>query len=370
MATHGVPRYSMKCSRCAQESRDQPTIAALVAQPPLIRAATATGCDLIRALKAPFGSTLRSSTGITYRRIPPTTAASCPGTLLGERYRIISKLGAGGMGEVYRATDLRLGQQVALKFLPEEMARDPKALARFHNEVRIARQVSHPNVCRVYDIGEVEGMSVSFDGVRGRRGSELAAAPHRPAASRQSARDRAQALRRSRGRARQRRAASRSEARQHHDRRPRPGADHRFRTGRASWARSKAPRRATERPATWRPSNLTGKEVSVQSDIYALGVVLYEMFTGKPPFEATTRAELIRLTEEGMPHAAAQHRQGYRSGGGKRDSALSGARSAHRPAPRWRSPRRCPAAIRWLQRWPPEKRHRRKWWPLPARKSD
>ena len=61
------------------------------------------------------------------------------------------------MGEVYRATDLKLGQAVALKFLPEEMARDPKALVRFHNEVRIARQVAHPNVCRVYDIGEVEG---------------------------------------------------------------------------------------------------------------------------------------------------------------------------------------------------------------------
>ena len=67
-------------------------------------------------------------------------------------------LGAGGMGEVYRATDLRLGQPVALKFLPEETAHDPKALARFHNEVRIARQVAHPNVCRVYDIGEVEGL--------------------------------------------------------------------------------------------------------------------------------------------------------------------------------------------------------------------
>src|SRR5207237_9805824 len=81
-----------------------------------------------------------------------------PGGLLGGRSRVISLLGAGGMGEVYRATDLRLGQPVALKFLPEETAADPKALARFHTEVRIARQVAHPNVCRVYDIGEVEGL--------------------------------------------------------------------------------------------------------------------------------------------------------------------------------------------------------------------
>src|SRR5262249_31950209 len=61
------------------------------------------------------------------------------------------------MGEVYRANDLRLGQTVALKFLPEAAAKDPAMLARFHNEVRIARLVTHPNVCRVYDIGEADG---------------------------------------------------------------------------------------------------------------------------------------------------------------------------------------------------------------------
>ena len=81
-----------------------------------------------------------------------------PGTLLADRYRIIGPLGKGGMGEVYRATDIRLGQTVALKFLPEEAVHDPGKLARFHNEVRVARQVTHPNVCRVYDIGEVDGL--------------------------------------------------------------------------------------------------------------------------------------------------------------------------------------------------------------------
>src|SRR5215472_16137705 len=81
-----------------------------------------------------------------------------PGTLLAGRYRIIALLGRGGMGEVYRATDLTLGQSVALKFLPEEAARNQRLLERFHGEVRVARQISHPNICRVYDIGEVEGM--------------------------------------------------------------------------------------------------------------------------------------------------------------------------------------------------------------------
>jgi serine/threonine-protein kinase len=79
-----------------------------------------------------------------------------PGTMLADRYRIVGLLGRGGMGEVYRAEDLKLGQPVALKFLPKDMTR-PDRLARFHQEVRLARQVSHPNVCRVHDIGETGG---------------------------------------------------------------------------------------------------------------------------------------------------------------------------------------------------------------------
>ena len=105
-----------------------------------------------------------------------------PGTLLGGRYRIIGLLGRGGMGEVYRATDLTLGQSVALKFLPEEASRNQRLLERFHGEVRVARQVSHPNVCRVYDIGEIEGHAVHLHGVRGRRRSRFAAPAHRTAA--------------------------------------------------------------------------------------------------------------------------------------------------------------------------------------------
>lgn len=76
------------------------------------------------------------------------------GLLIAERYRIISLLGRGGMGEVFRADDLTLGQPVALKFLPESMT-DEFMLERFRSEVRIARRISHPNVCRVYDIGQI-----------------------------------------------------------------------------------------------------------------------------------------------------------------------------------------------------------------------
>src|SRR5258707_14430975 len=93
--------------------------------------------------------------------MPPTlsqgSARFLPGTVLGNRYRIVALSGRGGMGEVYRADDLKIGQPVALKFLPADLERDSERLERLLGEVRIARQVSHPNVCRVYDVVEFEG---------------------------------------------------------------------------------------------------------------------------------------------------------------------------------------------------------------------
>ena len=208
-----------------------------------------------------------------------------PGTLLGGRYRVIGLLGRGGMGEVYRATDLTLGQSVALKFLPEEASRNPRLLERFHGEVRVARLVSHPNVCRVYDIGEVEGMPyISMEYVDGEDLASLLTRIGRLPANKalETARKLCSGL-----------AAAHDRGVIHRDLKPqnimidKRGEVVIMDFGLAAIADQLSGAEVRNgTPAYMAPEQLKGESVTARSDIYALGLVLYELFTGKQPYEA------------------------------------------------------------------------------------
>jgi serine/threonine-protein kinase len=226
--------------------------------------------------------------------------AFTPGAMVGGRYRIIGLLGRGGMGEVYRADDLKLGQAVALKFLPKAVSGDPGLLARFHAEVRLARQVSHPNVCRVYDIAEVEGRHfLSMEYVDGEDlASLLKRIGHLPG-------DKALEVSRQLCAGV---AAAHEKGVLHRDLKPaNVMLDGRGRVRITDFGLAIEREEAGDRietagtPAYMAPEQLAGKPASVRSDVYALGLVLYEAFTGKRAFQAASLAELRRKHTDEAP---------------------------------------------------------------------
>ncbi|MEO6223742.1 MAG: serine/threonine-protein kinase [Vicinamibacterales bacterium] len=215
-----------------------------------------------------------------------------PGTRIGDRYRIVGRLGVGGMGEVYRADDLKLGQPVALKFLPEAVERDPVRLEKLTAEIRTARQISHPNVCRVYDVGEVDGRRfltmeyVDGDDLSGLlrrigrlpedKGLEIArqicaglAAIHDCGVLHRDLKP-ANVMLDGRGRVRL--------------------TDFGLATTAAAAAREGE---IAGTPAYMAPEQLAGEPLTVATDLYALGLLLFEVFTGERVHK-TDRLEDVR----------------------------------------------------------------------------
>jgi len=240
----------------------------------------------------------------------PAEARFLPGLLLAGRYRIVGLLGKGGMGEVYRADDLKLGQPVALKFLPPGFDAKPERLVRFLNEVRTARQVSHTNVCRVYDAGEADGLHfLSMEYVDGEDlASLLRRIGHLPKEKAiQIARQLCAGL-----------AAAHEIGVLHRDLKPANiMIDGR---GRARITDFGLAALAVEigggeilsgTPAYMAPEQLAGREVSVRSDLYTLGLVLYELFTGKVAFKASSVGELRRLQSESTPASPSSLLEGF-----------------------------------------------------------
>src|SRR5262245_11986172 len=211
---------------------------------------------------------------------------------------MVSLLGRGGMGEVYRADDLKLGQTVALKFLPADLAQDAGRLARFHSEVRLARQVSHPSVCRVYDLGDFESHPfISMEYIDGENLSTLLRRIGRLPEDKATevARQVCAGL-----------SAAHERGVVHRDLKPgNVMIDGRGRARIADFGLAgvlgtdDGTRAGT--PAYMAPEQFKGGDTGVASDIYALGLVLYELYTGKRAFRGDTLAEIARSRDTGPP---------------------------------------------------------------------
>jgi hypothetical protein len=204
------------------------------------------------------------------------------------------------MGEVYRAEDLKLGNVVALKFLPTSVQSDPMALAAFHAEVRNTRQVSHPNVCRVYDIGEVDGKHfLTMEYIDGEDLASLLRRIGRLPADKalEAAHQICAGL-----------AAAHDCGLLHRDLKPANiMLDGRGRVRITDFGLALSSDDATGRsetagtPAYMAPEQIANGEASVRSDIYSLGLVFYELFTGRLPYQATTPIEWRRAHLESSP---------------------------------------------------------------------
>jgi serine/threonine-protein kinase len=310
---HEIPLSSRFCPSCGCEVdlKNSPTVSLHSPQQP--EAASDSADDAHGpAVKAPSGAAAPAgnSPHNSSRGVPVSAGGSgfgyearyVPGATLADRYRIVSPLGKGGMGEVYRAEDMKLGQTVALKFLPQSLAKNAEALSRFTREVRLARQISHPNVCRVFDIGEISGSDNkvhTFLTMEFVDGEDLASLMRRigrlPAdKALDIARQMCAGL-----------AAAHEQEIIHRDLKPaNVMLDGRGRVRITDFglagisAELQADNDRAGTPAYMSPEQFSGGEISTKSDLYALGLVLYEIFTGKRPFTASTMNEMLQQREK------------------------------------------------------------------------
>ena len=286
------------CSQCAAPLQDGSRFCAACGKPqhgaPSTAAATSTHVGAIPLHSSSFPD-------------PSGGGRFIPGTVLQGRYRIIGLLGRGGMGEVYRADDLKLGQAVALKWLPLDVETDSARLARFLGEVRHSLKVTHPNVCRVFDVGEVDGQHfLSMEYVDGENLASLLRRIGRLPEDKavQVARQLCAGL-----------AAAHNEGVLHRDMKPaNVMIDGRGRAkitdfGLAGTTEGIAGAEARAgTPGYMAPEQIAGRELTRRTDIYALGLVLYELFTGKRAYEANSLAEMARM-QETSPTTLSSHVQ-------------------------------------------------------------
>jgi serine/threonine-protein kinase len=232
----------------------------------------------------------------------PAPGRFAPGSIIAGRYRLVALLGRGGMGEVYRADDLTLDQPVALKFLPEGVVVDDARLAQFHNELRTARQVSHKNVCRLYDLGDFDGRR--FLTMEYVDGEDLGALLRRigrfpPDKALDIARQLCAGV-----------SAAHERGVLHRDLKPANvmlDGDGNVRitdfgiatAGMAGSDPGLGALGFAGTPQYMAPEQLAGKPSSIKSDIYALGLILFEIFTGRRAWDAKTINDLKSQQDTG-----------------------------------------------------------------------
>ncbi|HEY5910618.1 MAG TPA: serine/threonine-protein kinase, partial [Verrucomicrobiae bacterium] len=254
-----------------------------------------------------------------------------PGDRVGH-YVVVRRQGAGGMGEVYLAQDTRLGRLVALKFLPEEAAGDAARRQRFFSEARAAAALSHPNICTVYDVAQSEDALpyIAMEWLEGPTLRErMAGAPMPLDELLQVGLQIAAAL-----------EAAHARGIIHRDLKPANisllsgGPVKVLDFGLAKWQQLVSPEdpgttsaqvvtgqiaepgatttsqtaagQIVGSPGYMSPEQATGQPVDQRTDLFSLGVILYEMATGRPPFAARTRAEILKRTVEYEPEPLAR----------------------------------------------------------------
>ncbi len=224
-------------------------------------------------------------------------ARFAPGQVFASRYRIISLVGHGAMGEVYRADDVKLGQPVALKFLPADFSREPSRIVRFTTEVRLAREITHPNVCRVYDIGEFDGRHyLSMEYIDGEDLASLLRRIGRLPMEKviYVAGELCAGL-----------AAAHDKGVLHRDLKPANimidgrGRAHITDFGLAVTIKNGPIREIAGTPAYMAPEQIVGGTLSPQTDLFALGLILHELLTGKRVFHAATLQQRVLTLRDG-----------------------------------------------------------------------
>ena len=253
-------------------------------------------------------------TGLTPSLASVTLSSIGPGSVLANRFEILSELGAGGMGVVYKARDRTLGELVALKMLKQEMWGDKERLERLKDELKLARKISHPNVLRTFDFGDADGYPfISMEFVRGVTLRQVLDSSGRLplSAGLHTARQLCRGL-----------AAAHAQGVLHRDIKPenliieasgkvklmdfgiaRPLQ--RLGGGGSGQTRAGV---IIGTPHYLAPEQLEGQEADARADLYACGIVLYEIFTGTLPFAATgSLMELITRKLQEPPTPPRQH---------------------------------------------------------------